>query len=122
MSITSSSIRCLLMRLAVKDRDGVAVEPPGALVAVTDADGAKLAVLGERPDQVEHDPLLGCPVEVEAVVHSYIYQIVRGQALVGRALEVVRGVVVARLRGGRAVGPVLRVVGPIGQEPQYQVG
>ena len=51
-------IRALQARLTVEDRDRIAVELLGALASVSDANGAELAVLGERPDQVEHDPLL----------------------------------------------------------------
>src|ERR671913_2319948 len=108
-------------RLAVQDRHGIPIEHQGVLVAVADADGADLAVLGERPDEVEDYPLLGGAVEVEAVVDGYIHQVVGGQALVRGALEVIRGVVVAGLRRRRAVQSVVRVVGPVRQETQDQV-
>src|SRR5215217_7200684 len=116
-----ASSNTLLLRLAVQDGYRVAVELLGALAAVADTDGAELAVLGERSDQVEDDSLLGGGVEVEAVVHRDVYQVVGSQAFVRRALEVVRGVVVAGLVGGRAVGPVPGVVGAVGQELQHQV-
>src|SRR5215217_4667039 len=98
----------LPLRLAVKDRDGFPVVLQGVLVAVSDADGADLTVLGERSDEVENDPLLGCAVEVQAVVD-------------GDVDEVVGGVVVAGLCGRRAVQSVVRVVGPVRQETQDQV-
>src|SRR5918994_3500552 len=108
-------------RLAVQDRDGIPIVLQGVFVAVADADGADLAILGERPDEVENHPLLGGAVEVEAVVNSYIHQIVGGQALVCGALEVIRSVVVAGLRRRRAVQSVIRVVGTVRQETQDQV-
>src|SRR5215211_4540582 len=111
----------LPLRLAVKDRDGFPVVLQGVLVAVSDADGADLTVLGERSDEVENDPLLGCAVEVQAVVDGDIDEVVGGQAFVSGALEVVRGVVVAGLRGRRAVQAVVRVVGPVRQETEDQV-
>src|SRR5919112_736802 len=111
----------LPLRLAVQNRDGVPVVLLGGLVAVADAHGADLAVLGERPDEVENDPLLGRAVEVEAVIDGDIYEVVGGQALVCGALEVVRGVIVAGLGRGRAVQSIVRVVGTVSQEAQYQV-
>ena len=111
----------VLLGFAVEDGDGLAVELAGALVAVPDAYGAELAVLGEGSDQVEHHALLGGAVEVETVVHGDVYEVVGGETLVGQALEVVRGIVVAGLRRGRAVQPVVSVVGPVGQETKDQV-
>src|ERR671913_1101302 len=108
-------------RLAVQDRDGIPIVLQGVLVAIADADGTDLAVLGERPDEMENHPLLGGAVEVEAVVDSYIHQIVRGQALVCGALEVIRSVVIAGLRRRRAVQSVIGVVGTVRQETQDQV-
>src|ERR687897_1263453 len=108
-------------RLAVQDRHGIPIKPQGAFVAVADADGADLAVLGERPDEVENYPLLGGAVEVETVVDGDIHEVIRGQALVCGALQVVRGVVVAGLRRRRAVQSVIRVVGTVRQETQDQV-
>ena len=111
----------VLPGFAVEDGDGLAVELAGGLVAVPDAYGAELAVLGEGSDQVEHHALLGGAVEVETVVHGDVYEVVGGETLVGQALEVVRGIVVAGLRRGRAVQPVVSVVGPVGQETKDQV-
>ena len=111
----------MLPGFAVEDGDGLAVELAGGLVAVPDAYGAELAVLGEGSDQVEHHALLGGAVEVETVVHGDVYEVVGGETLVGQALEVVRGIVVAGLRRGRAVQPVVSVVGPVGQETKDQV-
>src|SRR5215212_1905210 len=111
----------LLFRLAVQDGDGVPVVILGALVAVADADGAYLAVLGEGADEVEDHALLGRAVEVEAVVHGDVDQVVGGQALVVGTLEVVGGVVVAGFGRRGAVQAVVRVVGAVGQEAQDQV-
>src|SRR5215211_8156512 len=107
--------------LAVQNCDGILVVLLGALVAITDTDGADLAVLGESPDEVENDPLLGRAVEVETIVHSDLNQVVGGQALVCGALEVVRGVVVAGFRRRCAVQSVIRVVSSVRQETQDQV-
>ena len=76
----------------------------------------------ERPDQVEHNPLLRGTVKVQAKIHRDVYQVFGGKTLIRRAPQVIRGVVVARLSGRRAVQPVLRVVGSVGQKLQHQVG
>jgi len=79
--------RRLPSRLPVQNLDGIPVELLGFFVAVADADGAQLAVLGEGADEVEDDALLAGAVEVEAVVDGDVYEVVGGQALVVGALR-----------------------------------
>src|ERR687885_487318 len=95
--------RALLSRLAVQDRDRIAVELSGARVTVPDAHRAELAKFRERSDQVKHDPLLGRTVEMQSMIHRDVYQVVGDQAFICRILEVVRCKVVARLTGGCAI-------------------
>ncbi len=71
---------------------------------------------------MEHHALLHRSVEVQIVEDRDVDEIVGREAAVVRVLQVIGGVVVARLARGRVIEAGRRVVAPVGQELEHEEG
>src|SRR5437764_875933 len=99
---------------------GAMIEVIGAFGSLADANHPELAKFTQCPDQMEGNALAAGGVEVEAVHHRNVHQIVGREAAIALRFEVVGRVVTARVPCLRKKLAGVDIITAVGQELEHE--